>query len=251
MKKYSWKSKVYTTLSCIFFIGLWQISAMYINNEIYIPKIQSVFRSLVDIISGENFINNIYNSFLRTVLSYTIALVLGVILGVLSMMYPLFEILLKPLNSLIRTIPTLVLVVLSLIWFNKDLTPFVVGFAVIFPVLYEGIKNCIKDIDYRIIEMTEIYEVSFKDVVKSIYIPNIKFYLLNIFISTFSLTFKVVIAGEVHGQPKYGIGTMVQVEKVNFNTPGIFAWIVIIMIISVILEVISKYFNKKTCRWVK
>lgn len=47
---------------------------------------------------------------------------------------------------------------------------------------------------------------------------------MGILISTFSLAFKVVIAGEVHGQPKYGIGAAVQIEKVNFNTVKIFAW---------------------------
>lgn len=76
-----------------------------------------------------------------------------------------------------------------------------------------------------------------------------KFYLMSIFVSTLSLTFKVVIAGEVHGQPKYGIGSQIQMEKVNFNTTGIFAWIIIIVFISLIFELINKKLNKITYRW--
>ena len=68
-------------------------------------------------------------------------------------------------------------------------------------------------------------------------------------ISTFSLAFKVVIAGEVHGQPKYGIGTMIQIEKLNFNTPGVFAWLTIILIISLILEIIKQFTLRRTFRW--
>ncbi|NRZ61271.1 ABC-type nitrate/sulfonate/bicarbonate transport system permease component [Clostridium beijerinckii] len=74
---------------------------------------------------------------------------------------------------------------------------------------------------------------------------------MSIFVSTFSLTFKVVIAGEVYGQPKFGIGSQIQVEKVNFNTPGIFAWIVIIVSVSLVLEFLNKLLRKRTYRWSK
>ena len=97
--------------------------------------------------------------------------------------------------------------------------------------------------------MARIYEVSMFDKLNKIYIPTIKFYIMNIFVSTFSLTFKVVIAGEVHGQPKFGIGSQIQLEKVNFNTTGIFAWILIIILISYISEVINTKLNKMTYRW--
>ena len=71
---------------------------------------------------------------------------------------------------------------------------------------------------------------------------------MGILISTFSLAFKVVIAGEVHGQPKYGIGAAVQIEKVNFNTVKIFAWIVIIALISILFEYINKKLLKRVYR---
>lgn len=251
MMKYSWKSKLYTLLSCIFFIGLWQLIAVIINNDIYIPKIQQVIESINSIFKEQNFFRTILSSFYRTMLSYILALVFAMILGILSVVYPFFRYLMQPINSFGKTIPTMVLVVLSLVWFDKDKTPFVVGFAIIFPILYEGIRNDLIQIDKKIIDMAKIYEVSIKDKIKRIYWPVIKFHLMGMLVSTFSLTFKVVIAGEVHGQPKFGIGSQIQLEKVNFNTSGIFAWIVIIVIISLILEAINKLLNEKTYRWIK
>ena len=78
-----------------------------------------------------------------------------------------------------------------------------------------------------------------------------KFYFMSIFVSTLSLTFKVVITGEVYGQPKFGIGSQIQLEKVNFNVSGIFAWIVIIVLISLFLEIINKILKEKIYRWSK
>lgn len=248
MKEYSWKNKIYLIISYICFVILWQFIAKMINNDIYLPRIEQIVDAGRNIIKGRDFFITIMSSFARTGLSYLIALISATILGVLSVTCPFFEYMLKPLNSIIRTIPTLVLIVLALVWFNKDMAPFIVGFAVVFPIIYEGIRNSIIKFDNKIMDMTEIYEVSRKDKITKIYFPLVKFYIMNIFVSTFSLTFKVVIAGEVHGQPKYGIGSQVQLEKVNFNTPGIFAWILIIMLISFIFELINKYLVRKACR---
>lgn len=251
MMKYSWKSKLYTFMSCVFFMVLWQSIATVINNDIYLPKINQIIDSIISICNTDGLIKIIISSMYRAILSYTLALIFSVILGVLAVMYPFFKYLLRPINSFSKTMPTMVLVVLSLIWFDKDITPFVVGFAIIFPILYEGIINNLIKIDKKILDMAKVYEVSVRDKFIKIYIPIIKFYFMSIFISTFSLTFKVVIAGEVYGQPKFGIGSQIQIEKVNFNTPGIFAWIVIIVIISLVLEVINMILNKKIYRWIK
>lgn len=249
MSQYSWKNKLYTLLSCLFFICLWQVTAIIINNDIYLPKIEQVIRATEEILLDTNFYKVILSSFYRTVLSYLLALGLAIILGVLSIVYSFFRYLMIPLSSFAKTIPTMVLVVLALVWFDKDKAPFIVGFAIIFPIIYEGIGNSLRQIDKKIIDMTKIYEVSLIEKVKKIYLPIIKFYIMSIFVSTFSLTFKVVIAGEVHGQPKFGIGSQIQLEKVNFNVPGIFAWIFIIVLISFVFELINKLLNKNIYRW--
>ncbi|MBN7573992.1 ABC transporter permease [Clostridium sp. 2-1] len=251
MMKYSWKSRFYTLLSCIFFIGIWQLIALIINNDIYVPRLEQVLEAIKNIFSDKDSLKIIFSSFYRTMTSYVLALIFSMILGVLAIVYPFFKYLMEPVNSFSKTIPTMVLVVLSLVWFDKDSTPFVAGFAIIFPILYEGIRNNLLQIDKKIIDMTKIYEVSLKNKIKKIYIPTMKFYFMSIFVSTFSLTFKVVIAGEVYGQPKFGIGSQIQVEKVNFNTPGIFAWIVIIVIVSLVLEFLNKLLRKRTYRWSK
>jgi len=249
MMKYSWKSKLYTLISCLFFIGLWQVIAIITNNDIYIPKIRQVIEAIKLIFMEQNFWKVILSSFYRTILSYILALVFSMILGVLGAVYPFFRYLMQPVNSFAKTIPTMVLVVLLLVWFDKDITPFAVGFAIIFPVLYEGVRNSLMQIDKKIIDMTKIYEVSLKDKIRKIYYPVMKFYFMSIFVSTFSLTFKVVITGEVYGQPKFGIGSQIQLEKVNFNVSGIFAWIVIIVFISIFLEIINYLLKKKIYRW--
>ena len=158
MKVFSWNKKSQVFLGTIVFLVIWEFIAIKINKDIYLPKIEDVLISMIEIIKSPEFIKNSISTLYRTIVSFTIALILSVILGVLSFMYPFLKNLLAPLNSIGKTIPTMILVLLALIWFDKDKAPFVVGFAIVFPILYEGIYNSLKDIDKKIITASSIYD---------------------------------------------------------------------------------------------
>lgn len=251
MKESTWKSKFEILIGGFILLLVWQAIAVKVNNDIYLPKLQEVLTSLFQIVKEKDFLLIVFSSFYRTIISFGVALIFAIIMGVLSSLYPLINNLLKPLNSIGKTIPTLVLVVLALIWVDKDNAPFIVGIAIVFPILYDGILNTLTKNDKKLEEMMKIYEVPTLEKVKKVYVPNIIFYILKILVPTISLAFKVVIAGEVHGQPKYGIGASVQLAKMNFDTPTIFAWIVIIAIISLLFELVNKILTKKYYRWQK
>ncbi|MGL5478081.1 MAG: ABC transporter permease [Clostridium sp.] len=249
MKKYTFKNNLQIFIGVILFLTLWEVLALKINNDIYLPNLKEVYISLKDIISSKDFLFIILSTLFRTFISFIIAIIFGVFLGIISSASNLINNLLKPLNLISKTIPTLVLVVLALIWFNKESAPFVVGTLIVFPIVYDGVLNTLRDVDFKTVEMLKIYDVSLKEKILKVYIPSISLYLLKILVPTFSLAFKVVIAGEVHGQPKYGIGAAVQLSKVNFDTGAIFAWIIIIAILSLVFDVINKVLIKRVYIW--
>lgn len=249
MKEYSWKDRLQVIASIVILIAMWQLIAININNEIYLPTIGNVFASLIETIRDEKFLQHIYSSVNRCLISFIIALVLSVVLGIIASLSRLFRNFLRPINSLAMSIPTMILVVLAVIWFDKNSTPFIVGVAIVFPVLYDGVLSAILNIDKNILEMAKVYNIGFLDKILKIYLPSIKFQVVGIMLSTFSLALKVVVAGEVYGQPTYGIGTVIQLEKINFNTPGIFAWIAVIAIISFLLDGVQKLIEKRVFLW--
>ncbi|MBD7910180.1 MULTISPECIES: ABC transporter permease subunit [Clostridium] len=249
MKEFTWKNKIQGIIACIVLIILWEIIAIKMNNEIYLPRVENVLFSIKEILVKDDFFKNILFSLSRTLISFLIALILAIVFGVLSLMYPVFKSFLKPLNSIGKTIPTMVLIVLALIWFKKEEAPFIVSFFIVFPILYEGVISSINNINKELMDMCKVYKISTWQKVKKIYMPVIGFYITGILMSTFSLAFKVIIAGEVYGEPKYGVGSSIQVEKMNFNTNAIFAWVIIIAILSVSFDLLNKLVIKKVYRW--
>lgn len=241
--------KMEVVLSCAILLFLWQIVAVKINNDIYLPTIGQVIESLREIVSSSKFYLDVLYSIFRCLFSFICASLLAIILGIFAYASRLFRNFLKPLNSLATSIPTMVLIILALIWFNKEKASFIVGFLIVFPILYDAVLSALMGIDKNVIEMVSLYKVDFKDKILKIYLPAIKIQLSGILVSTYSLALKVVIAGEVYSQPKYGMGAMIQVEKINFNTPAIFAWIIVIVSISMILDKISKIIERRLYIW--
>lgn len=243
------KDKAEIALSCILLLFLWQIIAIVINNEIYLPTINQTLDSMKEIIISPRFYLDMAYSIGRSLCSFLLALVLAMIIGILSYSNKFIRNFFIPINKILESIPTMILVLLMLIWFNKDKTPFIVGFSIVIPILYDAVLGAMLNIDRKLLEMSEVYKIKMNDKILKLYLPSIKYSLMPILISTFSLALKVVIAGEVYGQPTYGIGTMIQVEKINFNTSGIFAWIIIILFISAILDIFQKVLLRRTFIW--
>lgn len=163
----------------------------------------------------------------------------GIISSISKIVYNLMVPILKFLNS----IPTIAIIVLALIWLNNELVPLLIGFIMVFPILYEAILNSILNVDQDIIQMANLYKVGKMGIIKNVYIPNVLYNLCSIFNSVLGINLKMVIAGEVLAQPKYGIGSNLQLQRIYLNTSGVFAWIVIILLISRIFDYMGKGIN--------
>lgn len=239
------RDNIEVALSCVFLLFLWEIISLKIDNEIYLPTIKSVLIFLYELILTKKFYLDVVFSLTRGFISFIIASFVAIIFGTISFINKSFRNFIKPINSLTTAIPTMVIIILALIWFSKEKATYIVGFLIVFPILYDEVLDSLVNIDREIIEMLNLYKVNIFQRIRKIYLPSIKQRFFAVIVSTYSLVFKVVIAGEVYSQPKYGMGARIQVEKMNFNTVGIFAWIVVIVIISTLLSKVSEVKNWK------
>ena len=66
MKESTWNNKIQIILGGILLLVIWQLVACKINNDIYIPKLQEVYNSLVQIVTGKDFVKTVLSSFYRS-----------------------------------------------------------------------------------------------------------------------------------------------------------------------------------------
>lgn len=249
MKRYMQSS--YGVLSFILFLIGWEIVALVVDNSLLFPNLIDISTALKNIVIGENFVYTIWNTLSRLFLGIFFAIIFSVILGTLSYKYEIVNILLRPFTIFLRAVPTITIIILVLIWSSTQRVPIVVGFLILFPILYEGILGGLNGVDRNLLNMSKVFKVKLARVIKDIYIPSVYYHISSNIPSYIGLTFKVIIAGEVLSQENLSIGGEIFINKIYLESSNIFAWIIIIIVLNYILEQSLKAFNTKVCRWQK
>jgi NitT/TauT family transport system permease protein len=247
MKKYSLKDKKYIAISSIILIILWQLGAATVNNELLFPPIINVVKELILVLSSDDFLKIILSSIMRCLFCFIISIIIAVIMSTLSYINKVVYNFFYPILMIIKAIPTIAFIVLALIWMSKEYAPIIIGAMIAVPIFYDVTLNALVGIDNNLIDMFNVYRVSKGDKIKNLYLPTIIFSLTNVLSSSIALIFKVIIAGELYSQPMYGIGAIIQMEKMKFNTTGIIVWIILITITTIVfdklLELFSNFIN--------
>lgn len=218
MRKFILKDRKLSIISKIIIIGFWILLSKLIDNEIIFPTIKTTLISLMDIIKGPNFINIIKYSLIRSLFGFLISLSLAIFIGILSSISKVIYNVMVPIIDFLSSVPTMAIIILALIWLNNEFAPMFVGFIMVFPILYETVINGILNVNKNIIDMAQLYKVDKITIIKDIYLPSIFINLSLIFTSTLGINLKMVIAGEALSQPKYGIGSNLQLQKTYLNT---------------------------------
>lgn len=233
-------------LSIVIILILWKVISFIVNRSIKIPSPEETFKALITIITGKYFLLQMVASLRRILIGFLVSFVMGLVLGVLSGLFDPIYYLLKPIILTQRAIPTMAVILLSLLWLNREMAPILVGVLVIFPIIYSAVVNGIRQIDKKLLEMCQVYQIKCKRRLLHLYLPSIQSALLSVSAAAVSLNVKIIIAAEVLSQPKYSIGTGFQMEKMAFNTAGVFAWAIIAILLAGVLEylVSFKYLKK-------
>ena len=164
------------------------------------------------------------------------AMVLGILLAVLSYRFSIIETLLWPYVTLTKAVPVASFIIISLVWLSsKELSVFI-SFLMVFPVIYFNILQGMKATDVKKLQMAQLFGVPWRKRLVYIYIPQIKPFLLSACSVSLGMAWKSGIAAEVIGIPDGSIGEMLYEAKVYLNTSELFAWTIVILLISILFE---------------
>ena len=105
------------------------------------------------------------------------------------------------------------------------------------PIFWTSITEGTKKVDNKLLELSKLYKVGFWRKIAYIYIPSLKSYFKSAVILSLGLGWKVTIASEVITQPKNTIGAEIYSAKAYFESDLLFAWTVVVIILSYVFEV--------------
>ncbi len=160
-------------LSPVILLLVWELgSRTGVIPERTLAAPSAVAETLFEMLASGELFSNLLVSAFRVLTGLSIGVTVGIILALISGLSRPGEVAVDPLMQIKRTIPTLALTPLFIVWFGIGETPKIalIAFASVFPVylnLYSGIRG----IDVRLMEGARSFGLSRAEVIFHVILP--------------------------------------------------------------------------------
>ena len=234
--------------SGLFLFIWWILSTVF--HEIIIASPARTFVALGEMMTTTGFWLNIGVTIKRFSLGLLFGSLFGFLFGLAAGFNRKIKWLLEPFRWSLTTMPPVVLVVVSMIWFGMgSVQTIFVTALLIMPIIYVNTIVGIEAIDPLLLEMGQVYRADTRLLVREIYLPGIGGPVLAGLTLAAGLGIRIVVLAELLGAYS-GIGYAFSLSRTNLDTPALFAWILVCLIIggSIDLFVINPV-KKYLMRW--
>ena len=235
------KEIIYKAGAVLIALALWQLAAMTVGMDILLVSPVKVIARLFTIWREEGFIGTVLFSLLRIMSGFLIALALGFLLALAAGRIKAVEYLLWPYVVTFKAVPVASFIIMCLIWLSYSQLTVFISFLIVFPVIYSNVLTGLKNTDKDLLEMADVFRLSYGKKFKYIYMPGIRPYLESSCVISVGMAFKAGVAAEVIGVVDGSIGEKLYEAKIYFQSADLFAWTIILVVMSVLLE---KLFSK-------
>lgn len=229
----NWIRKVLTVL---FWFGVWAGLAAAVQAPLLLPSPTAVFVRLFSLVQQSDFWKIIGLSIFRIMMGVLCAILLGIILSILTCKFQLLETLLSPLLTVIKATPIASFIILILIWIGRERVPAVITGLIVLPVVWNNVSAGIRGMDRDLLEMAALYHLPSGVKLRRIYVPSVMPYFLSAIKTAIGIGWKAGIAAEVLTVPAHSIGKMIYESKLYLETTDLFAWTLVVILISLFIE---------------
>ena len=228
-----------------FWLILWELAALRIGKELILPSPVQVFSLLFKMLFEKATWQKAGLSLLRIGIGYISGITLGVLLSLLTCRFKICDMFLSPVIRTVRATPVASFIILVMLWVNKGIVPGVMVLLMTAPLVWENICAQYRAADKKLIEMGRAYAFSHTKMLRLIYLPQCLPGFFSGCINSVGLAWKSGIAAEVLCQPNAAIGSELYFSKIYLETPSLFAWTAVVIILSFILEKLIRFLLNK------
>jgi NitT/TauT family transport system permease protein len=146
------------------------------------------------------------------------------------------EALLAPLRAIVKASPVTSFILLALLWLSSDMVPLFISFLMVVPMVWTATAEAILQTDSRLVEMGRVFGLGRWQIVKKIYVPSVLPQFLAACTTSLGFAWKSGVAAEIIALPQKSIGYMLYQSKLRIETVDLFAWTLMIVALSMLLE---------------
>ena len=243
------KNALFSAVALIALWLVWAIAYYIVRNDYVLPSFWETLRETGRLLGEASFWRAFGNTFLRTLWAFLVSLALGVGLAIPAHLFGGVRAFLAPIISALRTVPTMAVVLMLLLWTTPAVAPVIVSALVLFPAAYAAALAALDEVGEEYGELTRAFRVSAGRKIVKMYLPLAAPPLLKQAGSIFSLGLKVVISGEVMASTYRSLGGMMQEAQTFLAMPRLMALTLITVLLGFALEGLCRLVYRLIVRW--
>ena len=231
-----------------FLIITWGIIAEH-SNPIFIPNPLKVCQDLIETIKNGQLFKALQYSFLRITMATLISALIAIPIGVLIYNVRIARDFLYPIVSAMRYIPVTAFYPLLIMWFGIDeLMKIAFLFIATFVYMMPSVILALDEVNQDLIDTGLTIGMTRFQTITRIQLPATMPSLMNSFIMMYGIGWTYIAVAETVNA-KYGLGWIIQQSSSRGRTDMVFMAIIVIVIVSVLFDTVSKFLVKRVFKW--
>ena len=229
-------SAIKSIASVTFWIVVWLLISLFVNDSLLLPSPISVFKVLLGLVQTLDFWKAVLKSLLNVASGVVISFMIGGILAYLMSASKIMNSLFSPLLSVIKATPVASFIVIAFLWFSISALPSFIATLIVIPIVTSNIMQGINAVKPELKDVAKIYQFSPVKKLLKLYVPSVLPYFLAACKSSLGMAWKACIAAEMIVFASGSIGEKLHNSKTYFEFDDAFAWTLVTVILSVCLE---------------
>ena len=217
-------------------LGVWQLASWWVGRDLLLPSPASVAACLVELSQTGEFWLSAVSTLARVVGGLVGGVVLGTLLAFLTHFSTWADRIFSPAIRVLRATPVVCFILLVYLWVARANIPGLIAGMMVLPVVWGSLTAGLKAVDGQLLELARAYGFSRLKTLRLIYLPSLRPHFTAALLNGFGLAWKSGVAAEVLCPPKFAIGSSIQQARQALETPELFAWTAVIVVLSLVLE---------------
>lgn len=243
------KNVIFSAIAVLSLWIVWLIAYACIRNDYILPSFWEVLRETGRQLGSTAFWIAFSGTLLRSLVAFFVSLLLGVACALLSELIGGVRAFLAPVVTVLRTLPTMAVILILLIWTSPLVAPALIALLVLFPAVYAAALAAFDGVEGRFSALANAYGVPYRVRIFRMYLPLSAKSLLTQSGAIASMGLKVTVSAEVLASTFRSLGGMMHEAQAFLNISTLFALTVLTVAIGFFLEGACWAIGKFAIRW--
>ena len=249
MKRALLKNFALSVAAVLTMLLVWVVAYFVVRNDYVLPSLSETCREMGRLFSEADFWMAFSNTLLRTAVAFLVALVLGIALALIANLWTWVRAFLSPIVSVLRTVPTMAVILMLLLWTTPRVAPVIVSLLVLMPAVYAATLSSLNEVTAEYGVLAQAFRIPAWKRAWKMYLPLVAPPVFGQAGSIFSMGLKITVSGEVLSNTFQSLGGMMQEAKMFVMMPRLMALTLITVVVGFLLEAVCLLIYKLIVRW--